>query len=294
MIYSYNAFGCRITSDIVLPRLNRKGRGVSPLNVRTGPFSEEMEKETKCGVRFRGKVRGVGRFFFDQGENITVERDENASELLMELTILGTIVSIALRQKGWMALHASGVVIDGAAHLFVGDSGAGKSTIAHALCDVPGVALLTDDVGAIEFVDGIPLVHSAYPSVRLSRHVVDSATARTGTLSEREKLWLPMEDRFAYGTFPLAAIHVLEYGDAVSVRRDRGPEAIGQLIPHARGVPPLSDEGILVQQFEQLSAFVKLGCVARLTRRRDPELLSDSVNAVVNYASAVSSTHQLA
>jgi hypothetical protein len=60
--------------------------------------------------------------------------------------------------RGEITLHASSVARDDAAIAFVGDSGAGKSTVAAQLCLDPDVALLSDDAAALRFGNAVVLV----------------------------------------------------------------------------------------------------------------------------------------
>jgi hypothetical protein len=63
------------------------------------------------------------------------------------------VVAYRLLELGGMLLHSSGVVWDGAARLFVGPSGAGKTTVARLGLGV-GFEVLSDDLNAVIPVDG--------------------------------------------------------------------------------------------------------------------------------------------
>jgi len=62
------------------------------------------------------------------------------------------VVAYRLLELGGMLLHSSGVVWDGAARLFVGPSGAGKTTVARLGLGV-GFEVLSDDLNAVIPVD---------------------------------------------------------------------------------------------------------------------------------------------
>jgi hypothetical protein len=74
--------------------------------------------------------------------------------------------SLIRHLRGEIALHASAVMIDGRAIAFLGASGAGKSTIASALCARPRAQLAADDMLYVSRVDGIALV---VPTERANR-----------------------------------------------------------------------------------------------------------------------------
>jgi hypothetical protein len=63
------------------------------------------------------------------------------------------VVSRLLGKRGDLILHASCVSVDGVALLFLGHSGAGKSTIA-SLLESEGATVLSDDRTIVTFVDG--------------------------------------------------------------------------------------------------------------------------------------------
>ena len=65
-------------------------------------------------------------------------------------------VNVLSRGKG-VELHACGMTdANGNGHLFVGQSGAGKSTIAQLLTDLPGITILSDDRIAVRTKGGNP------------------------------------------------------------------------------------------------------------------------------------------
>ncbi len=80
--------------------------------------------------------------------------------------LLGPVLGFALRCRGDLAVHASAVVIGGAAWGFVGAGGAGKSTMAAALARA-GQAVLTEDVLVLRPEAGVWTAWPAYGQIRL-------------------------------------------------------------------------------------------------------------------------------
>jgi hypothetical protein len=135
----------------------------------------------------------------------------DAGELRTLLT--GRLMGYLLRQRGYLALHASGVAIDGQAILFVGNSGSGKSTTAAAF-HARGHDLLADDVAAIRILkEGIEL-QAACTGLRLredSRIVLGAAATPVGFQAEKHHYTLkgpPLA-----GPCSVKRIYILEFGD---------------------------------------------------------------------------------
>ena len=64
------------------------------------------------------------------------------------------IFSAWLGSLGDIILHASGIMLDGKGYCFLGDPGAGKSTLAAALAASPDVIVLGEDQVVLRFLEG--------------------------------------------------------------------------------------------------------------------------------------------
>jgi len=139
---------------------------------------------------------------------------------------LGPVLAFILRQRGVSLLHGSVVCSSGSAIAFLGDSGAGKSTIAAALLD-RGYAALTDDLIALARLDGELCVWPGYAGLRLwadsvERLFRDAATmprlvANSGLWPGWDKRILSLNDgmgRFCERPVPLRRLYVI--GDRVT------------------------------------------------------------------------------
>ena len=85
----------------------------------------------------------------------------NPDEALFPLDYpLDELLFVNLLSRGHGAeLHACGITdAKGNGHLFVGQSGAGKSTIGRLLTEMPGYAILSDDRIAVRMKDGQPWI----------------------------------------------------------------------------------------------------------------------------------------
>jgi hypothetical protein len=86
--------------------------------------------------------------------------------------LLGPILSVALRRRRVVCLHASAVSLSGRAVVFAGPEGAGKSTLAAAFA-MRGCAVVTDDLAALaRGAEGMALVHPGAAFLRVRPGVV--------------------------------------------------------------------------------------------------------------------------
>lgn len=80
--------------------------------------------------------------------------------------LLGPVMGLYLRLRGYVCLHASAIVLDGAGIAFVGAAGSGKSTLAAGFATL-GVPTLTEDVCCLDERDGEFVARPGYPLIRL-------------------------------------------------------------------------------------------------------------------------------
>jgi len=94
------------------------------------------------------------------GSDATFRADADAPPGLINKLRNGAVFALLRDLGGSLSLHASAVAIEDRAVLFIGTSGAGKSTVAAALCLRYGGHLLADDVATLEItssgVDVLP------------------------------------------------------------------------------------------------------------------------------------------
>jgi hypothetical protein len=170
-MFRYSAFGLVIESELEFAEL-AQASGPPDIMIRSGrvprtahkaTMDEEFAFNTHAGAFH---IRGGREIIF----NLLDDVDLNAARILL----LGKMMAFLLRQRGWLALHASGIEIGGEAILFLGPSGCGKSTTAAAF-HARGHRVITDDVAAVRLMDGGCRVQPAGTPVRLpadARHVL--------------------------------------------------------------------------------------------------------------------------
>ena len=198
--HDYIAYGLRIRSAIPLPELvaradpallrsrGKPGEAVDTAQPVDGcdvlvridtvepPPRDAIALAAARWIKGRAVWRdysGTCRMLVREGREIVIEPAPRVDERALRLVVLGNGVGMILHQRGLLVLHASAVAIAGAAVVFSGFSGAGKSTIAAAL-NRRGHPLVADDVVAVRAESDGYVVLPGFPQVKLSPEVAES------------------------------------------------------------------------------------------------------------------------
>ena len=104
--------------------------------------------------------------FFVLDDGIAYQVHDLAYAHMVELHLLGYVLSFWLERAGWPAMHASAIVVDDHTIAFMSDHGGGKTSLAATMLRL-GYPLLSDDiVGLTPTPDGY-LARPGYPQMRM-------------------------------------------------------------------------------------------------------------------------------
>ena len=165
MIYQYFAHGLRLTSEIELQDFDvaishSDAKPDLVIKLGTVPLADDRKRDSWINISSDGRfatleVDGCANFMVVDGCSITVEpfadRPQFGSARLRAY-LLGRVFGVALYQRGMTPLHGSAVRVGGGAVVFVGDRGAGKSTLCYHFMQC-GYGLLADDVTCYSVTD---------------------------------------------------------------------------------------------------------------------------------------------
>lgn len=154
----YRISGLVVNAEMDLPGVIPMTAGVSDpqVHIRGGRhIPEQLDAVTDRGPvwelnrnHFLLKLPEIGRVLAVAGATLDVDPAPGVNMEDVVPFLLGTGWGAILNQRGFMTLHASVVAINGSAIALCGASGAGKSTIAAALC-AAGAQFVCDDITAI-------------------------------------------------------------------------------------------------------------------------------------------------
>ncbi len=213
--------------------------------------------------------------------------------------LLGPVLGLILRIRGYVALHASAVDIDRKAVLFPGYNMAGKSTMAMALARL-GYPVLSDDI--------VPLFHKgrdfwaapAYPRMRLRRSSIDKlATIQSNQANIPETTWdkrlhydlVKNEYQFQSSALEVGAIYFL------------GPCTLIDQKPYAKPIPTndrllyligntyasrFLDKKMRAEEFDFLSEVARRVPIRVVTREANPASLLGLCEAVIDDVRSIS------
>ena len=207
----YSAFSLRISSDIPLPELCFAPQYDADVDIR---LADSIADFPEHALQF--EIGQVGNFCIAEGKQIWVCPKPGACADLIRLFILGSSMGAILHQRGKLVLHGNAIAIGESCIAFVGASGNGKSTLAGAFSRL-GYPVLTDDVCAVSFENGLPFVSPGYPQIKLWRDSAEELHHSPSLLqpiyNREDKYMVPLHDGFVQHSLPLKRMYVLEPWD---------------------------------------------------------------------------------
>ncbi|MEL6756016.1 MAG: hypothetical protein AAFP81_06230 [Pseudomonadota bacterium] len=198
-IYKYRVYGLTIAAEFEIKEL--KPCDIDDAVDVTIKFSELGLLSSNAHPRFEFSEKKqtivlpvVGAFIIEGSDTVLVERAAGVSDDFLAVPLLGPVLAILLHLREMFILHGSAVAIDGKAYGFVGDKGAGKSTLAAMLLKNPDVEFITDDLLVLS-VDRQVL--RGYPQMKLSEEALQNSKQELGRVRQ------PPIDRFPKHQFLL-------------------------------------------------------------------------------------------
>lgn len=188
----YRAHGLLFRSDIEIPELTEAEAGTADVAIRLGDEAAAAfrsatalsDPETGLYDTPHGPLvhnRGTADFLIAGRDEIVITFCPGADPDFARLFLIGSVMGMLFHLRGQIVLHGATILADGGASVFVGHSGAGKSTIAAHLA-MAGHAVLSDDTLAL-YPDGDGF--AAWPGARVFKLWRDTL-ARMGRTARPE------------------------------------------------------------------------------------------------------------
>ncbi|MEO5929530.1 MAG: hypothetical protein ABIR47_06335 [Candidatus Kapaibacterium sp.] len=226
---------------------------------------------------------GAGRFLVRGGNEVIVDPVAGADERVLRLYLLGPVLALLLQQRGRLVLHGSAVATASGVAAFLGESGAGKSTIAAGL-HRRGYPAVADDLVSIDTAYDPPAIDPGFPLLKLWP---DAATGlgydplampvlRPG--AEKRALELP-------GDFPDAPLHPLRIyaittGETNAIEPLTPRDGMIELMRHTYIAPILERMGAAPANMMQCAGLAARVPVFRLHLHRSITDLPDLLDII--------------
>lgn len=301
---THRLYGLNLASDFPFAHRLGHGDGASDLTffqalhppvpegrssrIYSSPWLDESGESAAHLDRFPGlevlRFPGTADFYLEPGRIRGHLLDPGGRDL-MELRLLGPVLSYWLERLGIPVLHAAAVRVDAGAVGFLAHSGGGKSSLAAALVQA-GASLLTDDILPVEEVDGTFLARPGYPQMRLepdtARRFLGSTDGLTPVSPDDSKLHVPV-GAFCDAATPLAALYVVE-------RRPGRPEilplprrqAVIELVRHSFSPYLVEAAGLQPRRLDLFARLVRKVPVRRLCCPHGLENLPGAAEILAN------------
>jgi hypothetical protein len=242
-------------------------------------------------------IPDAGRYLVSEGRTIRVEPLSGIDARNIRLFLLGSAFGLLLHQRGLLPLHANAVEIEGRAVVFMGASGAGKSTMAAWFHD-NGYKVLADDVCVVRFdEEGRALACPGLPRLRLwpdailftGRKAADFNRSYVGAVDEEfEKFDVPIRVAESSGAqMPLAAIYLLERGDEFAIEQLSGMSAAEPIFANTYRGSYLPAAGSQSAHWHSASRLAQTTPVFRAEREWSLDRLADQCESLIAHAKGV-------
>lgn len=286
-MYFYTAYGLKIQSAVYLPELVAIAETIPDLTIQWGKVNRIPMKNYYEGMDIYTTPE-FASFFWDEvgaisicgGREVMLDPLPGVEERLLRLPLLGIAFAVVLHQRGFFELHGSAIEIDGQAAVFMAGKGWGKSTLAATLYS-RGHNLITDDLVAIRFEQGKPVVVPAFPQLKLLPDAAafalgddpDQLPCLAAGYDKRARLGL---DRFSQKPLPLKGVYLLDKGEELALKPLKPQEATRQLVANsfiARCASPLLEGTSAIKHFQDCMNLMRQVPIYRLERPQALELV---------------------
>ena len=292
--FNYLLFGLHVQSELELPELvTARSLGDCDIEIALGHIAEGPRDAglhvVDDGLLF--VAPDAARYKIVGGQRMIVEPNPGVPERNVRLYLLGSAFGALLHQRGMLPLHANAIEIDGKAVAFMGESGAGKSTIAAWFHD-QGYRILADDVCVLSACDsGRPSVAPGLPRLRLWREAM-GRTGRDASLYPRSFEGDPKYDKFdvavqekGFGREPLILdrVYLLDRADEFRIERIAGLGVAEALFAHTYRGGFVSAASGAQLHWEQVMALAQSVPIYRVERRWGLDRLSTEAEQIIQH-----------
>jgi energy-coupling factor transporter ATP-binding protein EcfA2 len=299
-MHTYIGFGLHIDSDLEFPELMPAGPAEADIRIERANLAGELSQGRDTGRVFSDwspesfmlHIPSVGYYVARKGEKILVDPYPGADMNSFRLYLLSIAMTALLAQKKMVLLHASAIILDEELVLFMGQSGAGKSSMAAEL-HRNGYLVYSDDVCVLlPPIEGVnkTFTVSSYPMMKLWRDTIHAIGDEQYT--EQHRIW-PEEEK--YGQFfhesfqvkpmPVSRVFILnpvEEEISYGARQLKGMDAFQALAKNTYRSHFIQDMDLQKLHFASVSNLARYAVVTELSRSTSNSDIGSFTRFVLN------------
>lgn len=220
---------------------------------------------------FEMEVGGVAHFYACRGTELDIAPASGSEPAHINTFLFGEVLAALLHQRSVINFHASSFIFKNKGIMLLGETGAGKSSLAASFI-LRGARFLSDDLTAVVFDDENPLLWPVYKTIKLREETIQQLgidrrkTRKKDPLSGKSFF---QSDQAGVNSFPLNMMIIIETGEVPHpIITNPGPTTSFSLLRSAicswemlRGMPETEEEYL-----HQLIAIVGQTQVVRVVR----------------------------
>ena len=265
----YQAYKLCIASELPLPKL-LETEGEPDVIIRIGEIDNNFEVRHNGSNNCRASLPGIGRFLIQDGREILVSPEPGVEADRLGMILIGPALSVILRQRGFLVLHASCIKINNLAVAFMGASGCGKSTLGTAFY-TKGYKALTDDVMPIKITANAAIAFPSYPYFKVFPEALASLGEDTKNLSsvtgKSLKLSYNFTSNFQENPLQIQRIYVLAKGEKHEIKVMKPQDVFVELVRHTRAISLMDSPESMTEHLNFCSQLIKKVSFSRFTRK---------------------------
>jgi hypothetical protein len=286
-MYTYSAYNQFITSQIKLPlevSTDEESVTEKKINVHFGSISSDIIGDSFLGFTsfFIGSdtiyvdAPTIARYLVMNKRDIVVEPYPGADETLIGLFLVHFVLLFVVKEKDQMLFHGSAFTLPDSskACIFLGNKGAGKSTLAAAFTKF-GCKVLCDDL--IPVTPG-PVVQPGIPMIKLFKDsykaIIENENLEDDYLDGQGKFHIKVDHTMQPAALNTICIIKKADIDKVEIKKLTGGQKIQSILPHIIKISQIDTDISIFKQLLEYSNSISVFSVIRPEGFTDPHLVA--------------------
>lgn len=201
----------------------------------------------------------------------------------VEPFLVGPAIAGVLYQRGLFLLHGAVVQIHDQTVLFLGDTGAGKSTLAASFLEA-GYDVLSDDIAALETSSGKLVVRPSYPALKLDPDgpIPPPGHDASWTTPDINKRFYRLDSGFHQHPEQVDIAYVLTEGETLTSDPVSTRDSFREFLAHSYRYYLVTELGATKRHFEQCARVSRQLELRRLARPFRESAIPELVDFVPN------------